>query len=95
MNSPILPALALSFDRQLAYEHINSPYFIRGHHNNYGIAESSNLGNTFVSVPKGYKHRILTPLDNFNECWVNHNLKKYLNLPNSPSAKTPARQLFR
>ena len=82
------------FDRKLAEEHVASKYFNRGNYDGYGTPESSNLGNTYVNVPSGYSHRILTPIDNFNECWVNHNLKKYINLPNSPSCKTLSNQLF-
>jgi hypothetical protein len=81
-------------DKQMVREHIQSDYFNMSQKGWWGIRESANLGNTFVNVPGGFGHRILVPLDNFEDCLIPHFGTDYHNDPTSPHAKIKIENLF-
>jgi hypothetical protein len=81
-------------DKQMVKEHIQSEYFIIGQKGWWGIRESANLGNTFVNVLNGFNHRVLMPLDNFEDTLIPHFGTNYHSDPMSPHAKIKIENLF-
>lgn len=81
-------------DRNDVIEHLNSQYANIGEYHSYGIRESANLGNMYVNVPKGYSHRAVVPVKQFERCWVHHVANNYADNPNTFHAKLPAKDLL-
>ena len=82
--SPQEPFQGVSImDKELALEHLNSPYVnldsvgIHG----FGYGETAISAYIFENPPNGYTHRILIPLDNYEDCWIQH-------LPNNYAANS-------
>jgi hypothetical protein len=75
-------------NRRDVEEHINSKFFTFGQHN-HGVRESSNQGNAYLNVPNGYQHRMMTPVENFEESWIHHIADNYANYCPNPAGWQP------
>lgn len=67
-------------DRDDVEEHVNSTFFDFDKYDiryRIGIRETANLGCLFINTPHGLDHRMMTPINNFEETWIHHMANNY------------------
>ena len=95
--SPQEPFQGISImNKEMATEHLNSPYISMDSIGVYGFGfgETAISGYIFHDPPKGFTHRILIPLNHYQDCWVLHLPNNYAANPHKEHGKIHAHTMF-
>lgn len=84
-------------DRELVKEHIMSRSFryetAMPFNGCWLVQDLASQGNMFENIPDGFDHRMLLPLQDFDDCLVHHNTDTYVNITDSIHSKLPVNLL--